>query len=509
VLLEQVSWLPPISNKPRPLDLFRIERRRTATVPGACATTHFALQYLARSPASKCRPREAGKRSRAKEDSLQDALPAVRDPATIEAEEIDPLPSRTAMAALLQPVTALLIATGVLLMGNGLLGVLLPLRADIDQFSRLEIGVMGSCFYAGLMAGCLFAPLVIARVGHIRAFVAFTAIVTVTPLLHAMWPQPLAWSALRTVTGLCFAGLFTGIESWLSGASEPEARGRVLAAYTVVNLTVVTIGMQLTVLAGPKGFELFSLVAILYSLAAVPVAMAATSAPNPPPRAKLRLGWLISVSPAAVAGCFLTGYVNGAFWALAPLYARSAGLSLPEISIFMAVAVLAGAASQWPIGHLSDRAGRRPLLVVVGIVAMSAGIALYLLSTGSPALIFALAAVYGTCAFQVYTLCVAHANDLVHKKRAIEVSSGLLLTFSLGAILGPLAASVLMSKAGHGALFLNSAAAHGLIAAVMLVRTRLRPRLPAERSEVFVAVPRTTPAVFELDPRAEPAREPV
>ena len=409
------------------------------------------------------------------------------------------------MAGLLRPVTALLVAAAILLMGNGLLGVLIPVRADVEQFTRLEIGLLGSAYYAGLMAGCLLGPLVIARVGHIRAFVAFTAIATITPLLHAMWPEPISWSALRALNGLCFAGLFMGIESWLSGAATMETRGRVLASYTVVNLTVVTLGMQMIMLGRPSGFELFSLVAILYSLAAVPVALTKTSAPIPPRTGKLRPVWLIGVSPAAVAGCFFTGLANGAFWALAPLYGRSAGFSLTEVALFMTLAVLGGAAIQWPIGYLSDRVGRRPLLVVTGALGALAGVVLNVLSTSSPMAIYPFAVLWGCCAFPIYTLCVAHANDLVHKKRAMEVSSGLLLTFSIGAVLGPLVASLAMSTSGHGALFLHTTAAHLLTAFVMLVRAKLRPKLPAEHREDFVAVPKTTPLVFELDPRGEGA----
>jgi len=408
------------------------------------------------------------------------------------------------MSGLLRPVIALLTAAAILLMGNGLLGVLLPIRADLEGFSRLEIGIMGSAYYTGLMAGCLLAPLIIARVGYIRAFVAFTASATITPLLHAIWPDPYAWPALRALNGLCFAGLFMGIESWLSASAAPGTRGRVLAVYTVLNLTVVTAGMQMLGLIEIKGFQLFSLVAILYSLAAVPVALAPASAPSLPKTAKLRLAWLMSVSPAAVLGCFFTGMANSGFWSLAPLYAKGAGLSVPAVATFVTIAVLGGAASQWPAGYLSDRFGRRGLLTFVGAGAAVAGLCLHLASQGDVGIIFALAALYGAMAFPVYPLCVAHANDLVRKKRAIEVSSGLLLMFSIGAMIGPIAASFLMSMLGHGALFLHSALAHGLIAAVMLVRVQLRPKPPTKRSEEFVVVPRTTPAVFELDPRAEP-----
>jgi len=412
------------------------------------------------------------------------------------------------MAGALRPVVALLLAAAILLMGNGLLGVLVPIRADAAGFSPLQIGLMGSAYYAGLMGGCLLAPLIIARVGHIRAFVAFTASATITPLLHAVNADPLLWAGLRGLNGLCFAGLFMGIESWLSGASPIEARGRVLAAYTIVNLTVVTAGMQMIGLADVKSFELFSLVAVLYSLAAVPVALTPDSAPTPPRTARLRLGWLVSVSPAAVIGCFFTGLANSGFWTLAPLYGKGAWLSTAGIATFLTVAVLGGAASQWPIGHLSDRLGRRGLLVAVAAGASLAGIALYVVARGGEMQLYGFALLYGVMAFPVYPLCVAHANDLVHKKRAVEVSSGLLLTFSIGAILGPLVASWMMSVLGHGALFLHSALAHGLIAAAMVLRVRLRPAPPVERNEGFVVLPRTTPAVFELDPRGEPAPAP-
>lgn len=408
------------------------------------------------------------------------------------------------MAPDLKPIIALLASAAILLMGNGLLSVLGPIRAAAEHFSRFDIGIMGSVHFAGLMVGCLLWPRVVARVGHIRAFAALTAIAAITPLLQAIWPTPWMWWALRALNGLAFAGLFMVIESWLTGASTPDTRGRVLALYTMVNLTVVTAGMQLIALANPNDFQLFSVVAILYALAAVPVALAPQSAPAPPRVVKLRLGWLFAVSPAAVIGCFFTGMANSSFWTLSPLYAQGAGLSLAEVALFLTTAVLAGAVSQWPVGRLSDRLGRRPVAIAVCIMASAAGIALFAMSTvGSKLAVLALAAIYGGMAFTVYTLCVAHANDLVHKKRAVEVSSGLLLTFSMGAILGPLVASAMMQALGHGAVFLHSALAHGSIALVMLLRAHQRPTLPIARNEPFVNVPQTTPAVFELDTRGD------
>lgn len=414
------------------------------------------------------------------------------------------VPAKQDIPGLLRPVTALLLSAAILLTGNGLLGVLGPIRADIERFTALDIGLMGSFHFAGLMAGCLLWPRVIGTVGHIRTFAALTAIASITPLAQAVWPFPIAWWGLRALNGLCFAGLFMVIESWLTGSSSPATRGRVLGVYTMINLTVVTAGMQLIAIGQPSSFELFSLVAVLYALAAVPVALAPRSLPPPPRTAKLRLAWLWTVSPAAVIGCFATGLANAAFWSLSPIYAKGAGLGISSVALFLTAAVLGGAVSQWPVGWLSDRVGRRGTAIGVCVIAAFAGLALYKSANGPREAILALGALYGAAAFTVYALCVAHANDLVHRKRAVDVSSGLLLVFSMGAIVGPLFASLMMSRLGHGAMFLHSAIAHTMIATVMVVRSRARPKPPNERHEPFVVVPRTTPAVFDLDPRGEP-----
>ena len=411
------------------------------------------------------------------------------------------------MTGVLRPVVALLLSASILMKGKGLFGVRVPIRADIEGFSSFDIGLMGSAYFAGLIVGCLIWPRAIGTVGHIRTFAALTAIATMTPLVHAIWTAPWIWWGLRAINGLVFAGLFMIIESWLTGASVPENRGRVLGAYAMTNLTVVTLGMQLISVSQPASFELFSLVAILYSLAAVPIALTPRSAPQPPQRAKLRLGWLITVSPAAVYGCFAAGLVNAAFWTFSPLFAQGAGLSIGETAWFMSFAVLGGAVTQWPIGRMSDRLGRRAVAIVVCALAAVSGTLLYVLSNAGRVPLFATGALYGSMAFTVYTLCVAHANDLVHRKRAVEVSSGLLLVFSIGAVLGPMMASAMMQAFGHGGLYLHTALAHASIALVMLLRAQVRPNPPKKRDEPFVIVPKTTPAVFDLDPRGEPSND--
>jgi MFS family permease len=210
----------------------------------------------------------------------------------------------------------------------------------------------------------------------------------------------------------------------------------------------------------------------------------------------------MAVSPGAVIGCLFAGWANSAFWTLSPLYGTAAGLDVAGIAQFLSLGVLGGAASQWPVGLLSDRLGRRGLIVAVATVGVGAGLALWLAGAAGRVNPLLLAALFGAATFPIYPLSVAHANDLVPARRSVAVSGGLLLMFSVGAIAGPIVATGIITVAGPAALFLHTAIAHAVIVAGLLARVKLRPDPPVRRTTGYVLLPRTTPAVFELDPRA-------
>src|ERR1700742_1685447 len=103
-------------------------------------------------------------------------------------------------------VSALLAAVFILIAGNGLANTLIPLSATASNFPPLSIGLIGSSYFGGMLVGCLAAPRIIARAGHIRAFSAFVAVSTVAALMHPMFIDPVSWCGRRAVTGFAFAG---------------------------------------------------------------------------------------------------------------------------------------------------------------------------------------------------------------------------------------------------------------------------------------------------------------
>ncbi len=177
------------------------------------------------------------------------------------------------MIAIVTPILALLLSVSLLLMGNGLQNTLLPVRASIESFSAIDIGIMGSAYFLGFAAGCVFGPYVVRRVGHIRTFTAMATIASCAVLVHAFVLNAVVWWVLRVATGICFAVLYMVIESWLNEKATNENRGTVFSIYTIINLTVVTLGQMMLMLDEPSNFMLFSFASILVSLAAVPVAL--------------------------------------------------------------------------------------------------------------------------------------------------------------------------------------------------------------------------------------------
>ena len=389
------------------------------------------------------------------------------------------------MRATVASISALLLSVAILLMGSGLQSTLLPVRASLENFRTTEIGLMGSSYYVGFALGCFYGGRAVQRVGHIRTYTALTAIAAAVVLIHALAIDPLAWAVLRALTGVCFAGLFLVIESWLNDRAGNDNRGLVMGIYTMVYLTVIVAGQMMLTLADPSQFALFAFASILVSIAAVPVALTRSPEPKPVAEVRLRLGKLYRGSPSGMVGVLMGGMATGAFWSLGPSYAIGVGADANEVAIFMSIAVLGGALVQWPIGRLSDRLDRRAVLVAAcGVGALAAG-CFVLFDVGKGYAGASLTAVFGAATMPIYAIAAAHAFDLVERSDYVETSSGLLLANSIGAVVGPLAASIVMRWVGPNGMFLATGAAHLALGAFVVWRMKRSAPVPPEQRTKF------------------------
>jgi MFS family permease len=410
------------------------------------------------------------------------------------------------LARQIVPILALLLSTAFLLAGNGLHSLLLPLRGAAEGFSTNELGLIGTGWATGFVLGCLSAPRVVRRVGHIRAFSCSAACAAMIILVNGMVVHPLAWILLRACSGFFLAGAFMIIESWLNERVTNESRGTIFALYMTVTYVSLTIGQFGVATADPRETTLFMLGAILFCLAVLPTALSTAASPQPLREVKIDLRKLFHNSPVAFVSVLLVGVVNGAFGTLGAVFGTRIGLSTALIALMMGITIVSGAVTQLPAGRISDRTDRRYVVAGAAIGAGLAGFAIFGLKPDSAVTILVLTGLYGALTYPIYGLAVAHANDYADASEFVAVSGGLLLLYGAGTMVGPLAAGLAMTRLGPQALFLVTGTSHCLIAAYAIYRTYQRAPIPESVRDTFKTVPSPraiTPQTAALDPRAE------
>ncbi|MGV3653801.1 MAG: MFS transporter [Noviherbaspirillum sp.] len=409
------------------------------------------------------------------------------------------------MKTLLLPLSSLLSGTGLLVVGVGLLFSVLGLRAGLADFSSVVTGLVMSAYFTGYIIGTFICPLIIRRVGHVRAFAAMASVASTMPILHGLWVDPWFWGILRLVTGICLVGLYIVIESWLNTLASSAQRGKVFASYLTVTFVALALGQWLILVGDKLGFVPFVITSILFSFALLPITLTPVREPalvNPP---RLGLRNLYRISPLGMGGAVGTGLLNGAFYGMGAVYAQGVGFSDVGVATFMAATILGGAIFQWPVGHYSDRHDRRYVMLWVCIGSAVLAFLGFLLSGVSEAFLIGVGVFYGGLVFTLYGLSVAHVNDMIDASQLLEVTGGLLLLHGIGSALGPTLAGMLMDLLGAASLMLYFGVVLGLLALFTVIRIKAAPAVPESEKSDFVAMGTagaSSSAVLQMDPRA-------
>ncbi|MEH0071678.1 MFS transporter [Pannonibacter sp. Pt2-lr] len=253
------------------------------------------------------------------------------------------------MIKALASISALLASVGLLLVGHGLQGTLLPLAAQQASFSDLEIGFVSSFYFVGMVLGCFGSPYMIMRAGHIRAFAALVSLMSAAVILHPVLMDPVSWSVIRAISGFCLAGFYMVVESWLNEAADNRNRGTIMSVYIVVLYASMIVGQVSVSATGIDSFLPFAVASVMVSLAVIPVSLTNANQPAPITLVRFRPVKLYLTSPAALVGCFLVGVAGSAMWTLTPLYGSQIGLSNDQAAFYAAAYIGGGVLAQWPL----------------------------------------------------------------------------------------------------------------------------------------------------------------
>lgn len=379
----------------------------------------------------------------------------------------------------IRPLIPLLVTAGILIGGNGLQGTFISLRALQEGFSTSTIGVIGTGYNIGFAIGCIYVTRIIRSIGHIRTFSALAAIASAASISMLLAIHPASWFAMRLLQGLCFAGLFAVVESWLNARVTNATRARTLSVYRFVDLGSVTLAQYLIPAVGISGFELFAIVSMALTLSLVPISFADRSSPEAPEAVRFDLKLLWKVSPLATVGCVVVGLTNSTFRSLGPVYADGIGFSVTSIATFMSLGIFAGVVLQYPLGHYSDKLDRRRIILVATFGAFAAGLFITFVAGSNELLNYVGIFIFGAFAMPLYSLCSAHANDHAAPGQHALVSAGTLFFWSAGAVVGPLFASFMLDHFGPQALFIYTTVVLGVFMVYTLLRMTVREGVPA------------------------------
>jgi MFS family permease len=413
------------------------------------------------------------------------------------------------MVSALRTVFSLLMGIGLMALGVGLLGLLLPIRMAAEGVGPQIAGYVMSAYYAGFVGGSFMGQRIIGRVGHIRAFAAFAATLTAAVMVHALVFNVPLWGLMRASVGFCMAGLYAVIESWLNVRSPNELRGRVLSLYTITIYISSGIGQLAINIDDTAGLELFCLGALLTSLSLVPVVMTRVAGPELGNIKTMSLRGLYQASPLGTVATAGAGLMSGSLYALGAVYGTQIGLSVFENSIFMGAPIIGGFLLQWPIGRLSDKFDRRTVLfgVLLSTVLAAILLAAFSFAQGNFLLLATANLLLGGFLSTIYPTAVAHAFDYIDRSQMVAANSSMLLAWAVGATAGPLIASSVMGPVGPSGLFVFVAVIATILAAYTQWRMTRRAAKPAEQQSKFVPVPSTSAIAGALDPRADPLPE--
>lgn len=395
--------------------------------------------------------------------------------------------------ALIWTITA---ATTLLQAGNGLLQALMPLRMQAEGLSVSAIGVVAAAYGLGFSTGCFLAPAFIRHVGYIRAFASLAAMVAVLVLAMTQAHSTLAWVILRGLTGVTFACIFTVTDGWISARATSSHRGRVLSFYmicTKIALMLSPLGISFGDL---RTDGLFMAVSAAISLSLLPIAATTTKEPPAPLGVRIEIRDLFALAPSAVVGSFVVGLVNGPVIAITPVFGVSIGLAQERAAALLFALQAGSLLLQWPLGWLSDRADRR--YVIAGLAAGTSLVSVLILFASAQeaqnVILWSFAA-WGGLALCIYSVCVAHACDIVDPGRIVSTVGTLLFAWAAGVTVGPLVGAVAMELLGPGGLFIYSALASLGLAVFIILRIVRVHRAPVKGGFVVASTNSAAPTV--------------
>ncbi|MAJ94920.1 MAG: MFS transporter [Paracoccaceae bacterium] len=391
---------------------------------------------------------------------------------------------------------ALMLGMMLLMVGNGLQGTLIGIRGEIEGFSTIELSIVMSAYFVGFLGASQLVPELIRRVGHVRVFAALASFISAVLIAYPLLTNPIFWSVGRVVIGFCYCGVYITAESWLNNSVDNEKRGQALSLYMIVQMVGIVSAQGVLALGNPNGYSLFIIISILVSISFAPILLSISPAPAFERTKLMTLSRLFTSSPLACVGMFLLGGVFSAQFGMSAVFGAQIGLSLSQISLFVASFYIGAMIFQYPIGWVSDKMDRRLLILLISAASATGSASAYFAGGYFFALVFA-AFLVGGLTNPLYSLLIAHANDFIEYEDMASAAAGLLFVNGVGAVSGPIIIGYAMNAFGPEIFFVIIALLMATLAIYAGYRMTQRATV-SDTSSYAAVLPNSTGVAVEI-----------
>ncbi|EOL8936102.1 MFS transporter [Cronobacter dublinensis] len=365
-----------------------------------------------------------------------------------------------------RPVLFLLCGLLLLTLAIAVLNTLVPLWLAHDNLPTWQVGMVGSSYFTGNLLGTLITGSLIKRFGFNRSYyiasLIFAAGCAGLGVTLGFW----SWLVWRFIAGVGCAMIWVVVESALMCSGTSRNRGRLLAAYMMVYY-MGTVAGQLMISKLPTDLmSVLPWVTGMIMAAILPLLFTRIVNSSSEHQEKTHVWPMFKLRQArlGVNGCIISGIVLGSLYGLMPLYLNHQGVSDSGIGFWMAVMVSAGVIGQWPVGKLADRFGRLLVLRVQVFVVIVGCMAMLTQAAMAPALF-----VLGAAGFTLYPVAMAWACEKVEHHQLVAMNQALLLSYTIGSLLGPTFTAMLMQSYSDSLLFVMIASV-SFVYLMMLMR---------------------------------------
>ncbi len=364
--------------------------------------------------------------------------------------------------------------------------------------SALILSITHSAYYFGLLIGALFTEKQIIKIGHIRAYAVYVALIAISVLMLTYARSfDISWILCRFITGYCLAGIYVVIEGWFLALSEPKNRGVILTLYTMALYGANAFGQFLIDYIDHFSLEPYVFTAMVFAISMLPVLLTTKKIPEVKTVPKLAIKQISALAPYSTLGCLVSGLSLSVIYSFGPSYATSKNIN---VSSMMFAIIIGGTVLPVVFGKISDVIDRRLVMIGFSIVLIPVLLVSNLWMENKHVL-WAINFFIGGCTFAIYPICISRLIDYTHEDYILSATAVALLFYGIGSSIGPIIASYIF-KFTSIENFYNIQVGLMLILITLMILSLIQHKgKPKLHSSNFIPNSSTSPIINEIDPR--------